>query len=172
MEDNKSVMMLVGAFVAIIIGISLLGVIASEGNKITDINNISGETVDYSSAREDGTGLIEPNNFTIANPPTTWRTTQCPIEGFVLYNSSGVLTDSVDYTFTASSGVIAFENTDNVNGSASNTTSATYQYCSGAYLTQGWTRTIIDLVPGFFALGLLGVGVGLFYSVGSREGVW
>lgn len=172
MEDNKSVMLLVGAFVAIIIGVSLLGVIATEGNKITNINNVSGETVDYSSAREAGTGAIDPNNFTIANPPTTWRIGQCPITSFVLYNSSGSLTNVVDYTFTASSGVIVFNNTDNVNGSASNTTSTTYEYCSSSYMTQDWSRTIIDLVPGFFALGLLGVGVGLFFAVGRKENIW
>ena len=92
--------------------------------------------------------------------------------GLSLYNSSSSLTDIVDYTFTPSTGIIVFNNTDNVNGSVSNTTLATYQYCNSNYLTQGWTRTILNLVPGFFALALLGIGIGLFYAVGKTEGIW
>ena len=82
------------------------------------------------------------------------------------------MTDVVDYTFTESTGVIVFNNTANVNLSTSNLTTATYQYCESDYLTQGWNRTILNLVPGFFALALLGIGIGLFYAVGKREGIW
>ena len=148
--------------------------IATEGNSITNTVTISGESIDYSSARETSTGAVNTSDeFTIVNPPTTWRVDECPITDFVLSNDSGSpLTNIVDYTFTASTGVIVFNNTDIVNVSTSNTTSADYQYCNSNYLTQGWQRTVLDLVPGFFALGILGIGIGLFYSVGRREGLW
>ena len=171
MED-KSVSILIAGFIALIIGISLIGVISIQSNEITKTINISGENVTYTSAREVSTGAVDTTAFTIVNPPTTWRVTGCPIIGLILHNSSNSLTDVVDYTFTASSGVIIFNNTDNVNGSASNSTTATYQYCNSEYLTESWQRTVLNLVPGFFALALLGVGIGLFYEVGRREGVW
>lgn len=169
--EEKSMPMLIAAFLALIVGISLISVVATESNDITSVINISGENISYASAREAGTGAVDTTAVVIANPPTTWRISGCPITSFVLYNSSGSLTNVVDYTFTASTGSIAFNNTDNVNGSASNTTTATYQYCDREYLTQGWNRSIIKLVPGFFALALIGVGIGLFYGVMKQEGI-
>ena len=170
--EKESIPMLIGAFVALIIGVSLIGVIATESNEMTSTINISGENISYATAREAGTGAVDTTAYTIANPPTTWRITGCPITSFVLHNSSGSLTDVVDYTFTASTGGIVFNNTANVNGSVSNTTTATYVYCDKEYLTQGWNRTIINLVPGFFAIALMGISIGLFYGVMKREGLF
>ena len=170
--EGKSITMLIGAFLALIVGVSLIGIVASTGNEITDTINISGENISYVTAREAGTGAVDTTVFTIANPPTGWRITGCPITRFVLHNSSSSLTNVVDYTFTASTGSIVFNNTDNVNGSVSNTTTATYVYCDKEYLTQGWNRTIINLVPGFFALALMGVSIGLFYGVMKQEGLF
>ena len=172
--ENKSISMLIGAFVALIIGVSLVGVIAAEGNDITNKIIISGETIDYTDAVLDATGEINTTKeITIDsdNIPDGWRVTGCPIGSFDLYNDSGSLTLTTDYTFTASTGVILFKNTANINDSLTNETTATYIYCDDAYLTQGWNRTIIDLVPGFFALALMGIGVGLFYSVMKNEGI-
>ena len=170
--EEKSINMLIGAFLALIIGVSLIGVVASTGNVITNTINISGENISYAAARETATGAVDTTAIVIANYPTTWRITGCPIIGLVLHNSSSSLTNVVDYVFTASTGSIAFNNTDNVNGSASNTTTATYVYCNNEYLTQGWNRTIIDLVPGFFAIALMGISIGLFYGVMRQEGLF
>ena len=169
--ENSSISMLVGAFVALIVGISLIGVIALEGNDMTNKITISEETIDYTTARGINGTINESIEYTIANIPSGWRVTGCPTTSFDLYNDSGSLTLTTDYLFTASTGVITFKNTDNVNGTATNTTLATYQYCDSEYLTQGWNRTIINLVPGFFALALMGIGIGLFYGVMKREGV-
>ena len=168
--EKSSITMLIGAFLALIVGVSLIGVVATTGNEITNVINVSDETVDYTTAVLADGVINTTKEFSIANPPTTWRIDGCPIAGLTLYNTTSSLT-AVDYTFTASTGVITFNNSANVNGSASNTTSATYQYCSGEYLTQGWNRTIINLVPGFFAIALMAVGVGLFYGVMKREGI-
>jgi len=169
--ENSSIAMLIGAFVALIVGVSLIGVVASESNDITSTINVSGESIDYTSVVEFGTGAINTTEiFYIANPPTGWRVTGCPITGIDLYNSTSSLT-VVDYTFTASTGAIVFNNSANVNGTATNTTTATYVYCDSEYLTQGWNRTIIKLVPGFFALALMGIGIGLFYGVMKKEGI-
>lgn len=163
--------MLVGAFVALIIGISLIGVIAAQGNDVTNKITIAGETIDYTTAVQVNGTINSSVEFTIVNAPDGWRINGCPIASFDLYNDSSSLTNLVDYTFTPSTGVIVFNNSGNVNGTATNETTATYVYCSSEYLTQGWNRTIIDLVPGFFALALMGIGVGLFYSVMKNEGI-
>lgn len=165
--------MLISGFLALIIGVSLIGVIAAEGNEMTNKITISGEEIDYSLARGINGTINTTYEFTIdsSNIPDGWRITECPISSFDLYNSSSSLTLTTDYTFTATTGVILFKNTDNVNGSASNVTTATYEYCDKDYLTQGWNRTIIDLVPGFFALALMAVGIGLFYKVMKKEGI-
>lgn len=169
--ENSSVTMMVSAFLALIIGISLAGVVATEGNSVTETVTISGEEVDYTAAVQVNGTINTSVEFTIDNTPDGWRVTGCPIASFDLYNDSGSLTNAVDYTFTSSTGVISFSNTVNVNASETNVTTATYIYCNEDYLTQGWNRTIIDLVPGFFALALMGVGVGLFYSVMRKEGI-
>ena len=170
--EKSSLAMLMSAFLAIIVGVSLIGVIASEGNDVTNTINVTGESVDYTDAILDITGEINTTKeITIANAPDGWRITDCPVVGFDLYNDSGSLTLTADYTFTASTGVILFNNTANVNDSLTNTTTATYVYCDEGYLTQGWNRTIIDLIPGFFALALMGIGVGLFYGVMRKEGL-
>lgn len=169
--ESKNITILIAAFLAIIVGISLIGVVATEGNSKVDLVNVSGESISYASAREAATGAVDTTAILIANPPTGWRITGCPITSFVLYNSSGSLTNVVDYVFTASTGSIAFNNTANVNTSLTNTTTATYTYCNVDYLTQGWQRSIISLVPGFFALALMAIGVGLFYQVLSSEGL-
>lgn len=173
--ENMNISILIAGFVALIIGISLIGVIATESNSVTNIVNISGENITYTEARNitaAGKGeIVGGYTFYIANIPTGWRATDCPITGLILHNGSVIWTD-VDYNFTASTGAIMFNNSANVNDTGYNTTAATYQYCPEAYLTEGWQRTIINLVPGFFALALLGVGIGLFYEVGRREGIW
>jgi hypothetical protein len=173
MMEKSSITMLIGAFVALIVGVSLIGVVATEGNEITNTITITDETVDFTSAVL-ASGVINTTyEFTIANAPTGWRITGCPITSFVLGNSSEDYT-VVDYTFTASSGVIVFNNSDNINASVltTNETLVDYVYCDKEYLTQSWNRTIINLVPGFFALALMGIGIGLFYGVMKREGIF
>jgi len=173
--ENGNVKLLVGAFLALIVGISLLGIVATSGNKITDMITIAGEEIDYTSAVGVAGAINSSVEFTIDtdNIPDGWRVSGCPISSFDLYNSTDSLVADTDYTFTASTGVITFSDTDNVNNGATvNTTTATYVYCNEDYLTQGWNRTIINLVPGFFALALMGVGLGLFFAIGKNEGVW
>ncbi len=173
--ENKNITILIAGFIALIIGVSLIGVIATETTGLTSIVNVSHENITYTEARNTtaaGKGeIVGGFTFYIANIPTGWRSVGCPITGLILHNGSVIWTD-VDYNFTASTGAIMFNNSANVNDTGYNTTAATYQYCELTYLTEGWQRTILNLVPGFFALALLGIGIGLFHEVGRREGLW
>jgi len=41
----------------------------------------------------------------------------------------------------------------------------TYTYCPTGYVNIAWGRTTADLVPGFFAIALMLVAIGLFFSI-------
>jgi len=171
--ENKNITILIAAFIALIVGISLLGVVATQSNIVVDKINASSETIDFTAANTDGT-INETYPFTITYPPTGWEVTGCPITNFVAYNDSTTFVSGTDYVFTASTGVITFNNTVNMNATAgdnSNKTTVTYVYCGSDYLTQSWQRTILKLIPGFFALALMGVGIGLFYQILRDEGI-
>jgi len=171
--EKSSITMIIGAFLALIVGISLIGVVAEEGNEVTNTITITDETVDFTTAVLAVAEINTTKEFTITNAPDGWRVTGCPITSFVLGNASEDYTLLADYTFTASTGVITFNNSANINASVltTNETLIDYVYCDSEYLTAGWNRTIIDLVPGFFALALMGVGIGLFYGVMRKEGI-
>ncbi len=39
------------------------------------------------------------------------------------------------------------------------------------YMSSGWGATVLKLVPGFFALGILGIGIAVTYSSLRQAGV-
>ena len=164
MTDNTG--KLVAAFVMIILGVVLISVIADTSSLVTDTLNVN-ETLTVGTYGAKST-LNTTDEIQLANAPTGWKQAECPITSLVIYNNTGVkLTLTTDYTFTASNGSILFVNTSVINHtfSGSNDTNVGYTYCADGYLTQAWSRSILDLVAGFFALGILGIGVGIFYSV-------
>lgn len=170
--DNKNIALLIGAFVSIIIGVSLIGVVATQGNLVTDKTIVVDEAVDISSARLADGDINTTYPLTITNAPSGWKVSECPITSVTYGNSSQDFTLTTDYTFTDTTGVLLLKNTATVQ--MANTTNATlidYTYCGDDYLTQGWSRNVIDLVPGFFAIALMLIGVALFYAVLKNEGL-
>ena len=60
-----------------------------------------------------------------------------------------------------------------VNASGATCTEAVdsaYAPCA-LYLSSGWGSTVLKLVPGFFALGILGIGIAVTYSSLRQAGV-
>jgi hypothetical protein len=59
------------------------------------------------------------------------------------------------------------------NSSGDTCTSVTQGGCenSALYLTSSWGATVLKLVPGFFALGILGIGIAVTYSTLRQAGV-
>jgi len=173
--DNKNVMILVVAFMSLIVGVGLLGVVAQEGLAKTTTLYVANETIDIANARDDAGGnatLNQTIQFTITNAPTGWKITECPISNFDLRNQSGqTMTVNIDYYFTANSGLLNLTNVEILNSTSSNTTAVNYNYCGDDYIVSAWQRTVLNLVPGFFALALLGISLGLFYVVLKNEGL-
>jgi len=167
--ENKSITYLMAAFIALIIGVSLVGVIASEGLGKTSYTEVNSETHSIST-HWTGTNY-SGGTVTVTNAPTSWKAGgECPISSVLFGNSSVDYTVTTDYTVNANTGVITIT-AASAPSKGGNTTYVDYKYCADDYLKQSWNRTIINLVPGFFAIGLLLIAVGLFYRVAKDEGL-
>jgi len=164
---------LVIAFFTLILGIVLIGTIADSGSLLTDKYTVN-ETLDISSVVYGAKSTLNTSKeIQLANAPTGWKTADCPITSLSIANNTGhTLTLTTDYTFTASNGSILFKNTSDINQTLkSNNTVVGYTYCGDDYINLTWGRSIMNLVAGFFALGILGISLGLFYSVAKDTGL-
>lgn len=170
---NSSVSKLIAAFVLLVIGIVFVSQVAVIGSEITSKTGITDEVIDYTTAFQESSDQInETITFTVANNPTSWKVIDCPLTSIALTNSSGsTWTSGTDYTFTAATGTFTIGNTIDTNVTADNYTYVDYIYCGDDYMNLTWGRTGINLVPGFFALTMLLISVGLFYSVAKENGI-
>lgn len=177
MADNNVQKLILG-FLVLIVGIVLIGTIASNTLLVTDKVGVASETLDISVARA-GSGscpmsVDETHALALANSPTGWKTSDCPISGFSMTNQTGVAaTVTTDYVLFANNGTLLLMNTTKWGNCevTVNTTTLTYNYCPDEYLNSAWGRTVLNLVAGFFALALLGAGVGIFYSIAKDVGI-
>jgi len=187
--EQKNIALLVGAFVALIVGVMLIGTIASSTNAVTEKTRASGETTNlYSngcweifSSVGQVNGTEDANcNITVTYAPTGWRTESaesCGIGSVIVTNSSGnALTLDTDYHVFPYSGIIQMLNTTATSSAAGglgtlNTTIVYYDYCGTDYVNSSFGRSSVDLIAGFFAIALLIVSVGLFYQVLKNEGL-
>ena len=173
---NSSTSKLIAAFVLLIIGIVFISQISVIGSVVTTRTAITDESISIASAYANTTIPVNHGQtFTITNAPTSWKSTDCPITGVTITNSSGtVFTDGTDYAIDESTGIFNLYNTVKVNITfidGDNLTYVDYQYCPDDYMNLTWGRTGINLVPGFFAIALLLISVGLFYSVAKENGI-
>jgi hypothetical protein len=173
----STVQKLLLAFVTLTVGLVLIGQIASTGNTVTSKTS-SSESIDISSARLAGGAINTSTRFypAVATQATSgWRadTSGCGADTVIVgsyTNASGsALTPTTDYV-TNSAGYFTLVNSTTVFYST-NTTVAVLSYCPDGYLSQSWQRSILNLVPGFFAIALLVFAVGMFYSLAKDAGI-
>ena len=182
MAENTIQKLILG-FLVLIVGLALIGSVASNTLLVTDKTSVYAEALDIGDARL-GSGVcpMEINDtypLPITNVPTGWKITDCPVVGFSMTNQTDVVaTVTTDYVFHGGNGTLYLQNSStfvlpNCSQSGtgiSNATELIYNYCGNDYMNIGWGRTVLNLVSGFFALALLGAGVGLFYSVAKDAG--
>lgn len=165
---------LVLAFVTLLLGAVLIGSLSTNILGNTDKTVIADEAIDLSSSWTPVDGSINvssgTNNLTVTNNPTSWKVNDCPLTSVVYGNSSEDYTLDTDYTLTASSGLINVLNTT-VTVEGGNATLIDYTYCANDYLNISWGRTVLNLVSGFFALAILLMSIGLFFSVAKDTGM-
>ena len=164
---------LILAFITLLLGAVLVAQVATTSIAVTALTGISSETVAFIPVNSSEVDPAEV--LTLAQAPTGWKATDCPISDFVLTNSSGtayVLT--TDYVPNLAAGTWTLKNTAVVNQSlyADNITLADYHYCGDDYMNLSWGRTGINLVAGFFAIAILMISLGLFYSVAKETGMF
>ncbi|MFW6130033.1 MAG: hypothetical protein ACOC56_02540 [Atribacterota bacterium] len=161
---------LILAFVSLIIGVILIGTVATNSLTVTEKTLLENEAIDISSARDDNGDINESVTFTVANAPTTWKINDCPLSSVTYGNSSLDYTLTTDYLITLSTGVLSLKNvTEVIEGS--NNTLIDYTYCADDYMNLSWGRTMLNLIAGFFAIAILLVSLGLFYSVAKDAGI-
>lgn len=175
--ENKSTGLLVAAFVLLIMGAALITTVASEEQKLVKKISVV-DTINFTSAREADGEINITDKFNLTKRPiSSWKGTDedCFISNYRVTNNtnatSNLFTDTTDYVIDIQNGTISFKDTDKVhNKSMNNISRVEYNYCDDNYLSESWTRSISDLIAGFFAIALMVSSVGLFYSVAKSEG--
>lgn len=164
-------MKLVIAFVAIFISVITLTVITDITNGDTSTITYLNESVNIAPARLAAGAINSTYPFAVANVVTDWRAASdapsvCkPGNSFSLKNQTGANLSSGNYTLSGSNGYFYLNNTVGLNNSNINTTYVTYTSCPSDYQTNGFGRSVLQMVGGFFALMSLALAIGCFYSI-------
>jgi len=184
-QQNGVTGILIAAFVMVILGVSLIGVISQQANAaVAKERTVQAVTIPRNESFSNANYTVNVSKSTaFTNAPTGWKVLDCPISNVLVWNttiagvSDGLLTVTTDYTVDAAAGTISFLNSTDLGGNAdlgtvyNNLTNVRYDYCADTYLNSGWGRTVLPLVGGFFALALLGVGIALFFQAGKQTGL-
>ncbi len=180
MAEINHINTLFAGFVALIIGIVLITSVAMGTLAVTDKTIVSAENHDLVSigcANATNGGIFNDTvaacTFVLTKEASagTWQAANddCNLAGISVENNSASLytaaVSGTDYDFYAGNGSIHMKNTTTTQDGDFNNTYVTYTYCQDGYASQGWSRTILDLIAGFFALAVMGVGISLFYKV-------
>lgn len=171
---------LILAFVTLIVGLVIIGSLAAQGNLVTDKRTAANESYNltdigcYASGEVNGT-TDAGCNITVSYAPSGWEQTEtgCYLSGVTVGNNTYyAMTEDTDYYLFENTGIIQMLNTSSTNlTGCGNNVRINYTYCGSDYLNLSWGRTAIDIVPGFFAIALLLISVGLFYSVAREYGI-
>lgn len=171
--ENKNVGLIIGVAIAILIGIALLGVIATQINSSTGLTSNT-DTVNLAAARLDKGALNDTYDFVLTKALYNgWRTSysECEVQTIEFYNQSGdLMTDPTHYVFVMDVATLSVKNVLAMNSTTSNSTTAVYQYCADGYIS-GWGKTVTNMIPGFFAIALLMGVVFIIVFVLKDEGV-
>ena len=175
--DNKSMTLLIGAFVALIIGVALISTIAGGITDVTKTRRVANETLSLISIANPS-GILN-TNFTIGDLTSTQSDDDFIAASCItyIYNGTTAADDALeldtDYEIDCGDNTFFFLNTTAVTAviTHDNNTMICYEYENSDYIKQGWARTSLDIVPGFFAIALLLIAVGLFYAVAKKEGI-
>ena len=159
---------LILGFVIILMGVILVSQVADQ-TVLTTQKGTQTENLNLVVARIAGGALDPAVKFNLStgapnveHPNVNWRFndayTDCIPTTVTVKNQSGsTMTVTTDYAYTKATGTLTLVNNPNMNfseGAGANTSTVTYGYCQNQYMATSWNRTILNLVPGFFALGV------------------
>jgi hypothetical protein len=180
--ENKSIGIIISAVVAILLGAIFVGIIAHEGSNVT--TKTSYAQVLSIPRNNTANGVNSSVKFHLthgcAMNASDWRSDAgCNLEVVSLINVSGYSYNSGNFTFNTAnadcgtnvSGDLIFLNSSQLVAQESNLTLITYLACPDTYVSQSWGRTIMNMVPGFFALAILAGIVYLIFVIARSEGI-
>jgi len=161
---------LIFAFVTLILGIALLSQISVLTNDTTGKTSIRNESI---TILKNVTDVNLTKVYQLAQSPSGWKLQDCPLTALVLTNTTDNThwTLTTDYTVNLANGTLLLKNTTATRLTVNNLTYANYEYCADDYLNSSWGRTMVNLIAGFFAIALLLVSIGMFYSVAKESGI-
>ena len=162
-QDNK-LKTIVYLFIGVIIALPLL-------------LSISGLISPMSEYQEDTDNFTIEKNATTVNESYVYELeygdslydNDVAVKSLVLTNETDTLTDTTDYTANLTAGTFQLKNTT-ATYSATNVI-ANYEYQSKDYIDYGFSRTVIGLIVGFFALAILIFVVAKILGIFSRENI-
>jgi len=151
-------------FIGIMVVLAVLPEIGTQTAEMTTKNNVVNESIDISTARNSTGGInLTVSNFTIANIPTGWKITNCPIESVLWGNLTTDKTVTSDYNFYATSGILQVLPSAIMTVDFVNDTFIDYTYCLDGYITSGSGRSMAGLIVLFSALAL--VAFAIFFAL-------
>lgn len=168
MPDMSTASKLIAAFVFVIIGVMLLSTAATTSSTVTMPSVIFNESMNIAAARLANNVINDTYYFTLANAGGV-GTDGWVANSVILYNATGALIGSNNYSINYDTDKINFVNTNYMQNTSgrTNTTYADYQFYPVGYVTQSWGRTAINTNLGLLAIAIMLAAVGLFYSVGK-----
>ena len=143
------------------------GIVLNASNFPSDQFNNSKWNFTYTVTYENINSSVQ---LSIAQTPTGWKITDCPINTIILKNGTTVITQDTDYTYSSAAQIRLLPTLIN-NYTATSSYAASYSYCADGYLNSSWSRSALNLVSGFFALAMMIFSVTLFYSIGREVGI-
>jgi hypothetical protein len=183
MENKSSVGLLVITFVAILIGVIGVSIIAESITGVTKLTTAT-ETLNLAPAIVNGTYINQtPISLGTNTLQSGFRTDydECVVTALAsITNYTGTaMTTPLLYNFTAASGttpatitIATALNTASAGNwtGAVNSSTVTYQYCKDNYVG-GWARTVSDMVPGFFAIGIMIISALIIVWIMKKENI-
>jgi len=162
-QDNK-LKTIVYLFIGVIIALPLL-------------LSISGLISPMSEYQEDTDNFTIEKNATTVNESYVYELeygdslydNDAAVKNLILTNETDTLTETTDYTTNLTAGTFQLKNTT-ATYSATNVI-ANYEYQSKDYIDYGFSRTVIGLIVGFFALAILIFVVAKILGIFSRENI-
>ena len=171
---NKTVGIAIAMAVAIILGVVLISIIADSTVTKTQLTSVVNERVNVNTAKVGTPNITDESQiFSVTNTERAYG--DCPFTLVSMTNDSGsALTETTDWVMNKDIGTFYLKNSSAIWEGFSGTgnyTKVSYTYCPKEYINISWGRTILNLVPGFFALGILGIGVAVTYGSLRDAGV-
>lgn len=171
-KEKSQVGIILTSAIIVILAVAFIMAIADQTNNSTSKSVVKDEVISLATAKTTYYNLNQAVTFSVANSPTEWRSTDCPLTSIVVTNSTGTaLTVTDDYTLTASTGVLLIKNTTATVAAfkGNNNTLVDYTYCGTNYLNSDWGRTVLGVNVGVYAIGILLAGVLLVYLLLGKE---